>query len=92
MRSKIQGARRVVVKIGTSSLLDAHGLLDLPVVERHLRDLVSIHRAGVRPVLVSSGAIGVGRGLRQFGFRIGFFPASRRIRSANASSPLIALA
>ncbi len=61
MRSKIQGARRVVVKIGTSSLLDARGLLDLPVVERHLRDLVALHRAGVRPVLVSSGAIGVGR-------------------------------
>jgi glutamate 5-kinase len=61
MRSEIQGARRIVVKIGTSSLLDARGLLDLPVVARHLRDLVALHRAGVRPVLVSSGAVGVGR-------------------------------
>ena len=61
MRRELPAARRVVVKIGTSSLLDARGLLDLPVVERHLRDLVSLHRAGVRPVLVTSGAIGVGR-------------------------------
>jgi glutamate 5-kinase len=61
MRSDFQSARRVVVKIGTSSLLDSRGLLDLPVVARHLRDLVALHRAGVRPVLVSSGAIGVGR-------------------------------
>jgi glutamate 5-kinase len=61
MRAPLRDARTVVVKIGTSSLLDERGLLDLPVVSRHLRDLVALDRAGVRPILVSSGAIGAGR-------------------------------
>src|SRR5947199_10469260 len=60
MRTRLRDARTVVVKIGTSSLLDGRGLLDLPVVTRHLRDLVALDRAGVRPLLVSSGAIGAG--------------------------------
>src|SRR5882672_7921147 len=61
MRARLRDARTVVVKIGTSSLLDERGLLDLPVVSRHLRDLVALGRAGVRTILVSSGAIGAGR-------------------------------
>ncbi len=61
MRARLRDARTVVVKIGTSSLLDERGLLDLPVLSRHLRDLVALGRAGVRVILVSSGAIGAGR-------------------------------
>ncbi len=61
MRTLLSRSRRVVVKIGTSSLLDARGLLDLPVISRLLRELVELDRAGVRPILVSSGAIGAGR-------------------------------
>lgn len=52
---------KIVVKIGTSSLLDSRGLLDLPVVARLLRELVELDRSGTHPVLVSSGAIGSGR-------------------------------
>lgn len=54
------GAASVVVKIGTWSLLDERGMLDLPVIARHLRDLVALNRRGVRTVLVSSGAVGAG--------------------------------
>jgi glutamate 5-kinase len=61
MREALRNARQVVVKMGTSTLLDSRGLLDLPVVSRHLRDLAGLHRGGVRTVLVTSGAIGVGR-------------------------------
>jgi glutamate-5-semialdehyde dehydrogenase len=61
MRTHLSRARTVVVKIGTSSLLDDRGLLDLPVVSRLLRELVALDRSGVRPILVSSGAIGAGR-------------------------------
>jgi len=61
MRERLRDARTVVVKVGTSSLLDERGLLDLPVISRHLRDLVAFGRAGVRALLVSSGAIGAGR-------------------------------
>ena len=61
MRERLRDARTVVVKIGTSSLLDKGGRLDLPVVARHLRDLVALNRRGVRGILVTSGAIAVGR-------------------------------
>jgi glutamate 5-kinase len=60
MRAQLADARTVVVKIGTSSLLDERGMLDLPVISRHLRDLAALHRRGVRAVLVSSGAVGAG--------------------------------
>ena len=60
MRERLREAKVIVVKIGTSSLLDPLGLLDLPVVSRHLHDLVALDRAGVRVILVSSGAIGAG--------------------------------
>lgn len=60
-RPDLRSVCRIIVKIGTSSLLDDRGLLDLPVISALLRDLVALHRAGARPVLVSSGAIGVGR-------------------------------
>ena len=58
-RSSLKDAASVVVKIGTSSLLDERGMLDLPVIARHLRDL-SLNRTGVRTVLVSSGSVGAG--------------------------------
>ncbi len=60
MRKSLGGAASVVVKIGTWSLLDERGMLDLPVIARHLRDLVALNRTGVRTVLVSSGAVGAG--------------------------------
>lgn len=60
MRSSLKNARSVVVKIGTWSLLDERGKLDLPVIARHLRELVVLDRRGVRAVLVSSGAVGAG--------------------------------
>ena len=61
MRARLRDTRTVVVKIGTSSLLDERGDLDRPVIKRHLKDFVALDRAGVRVILVSSGAIGAGR-------------------------------
>jgi glutamate 5-kinase len=60
MRAELADARSLVVKIGTSSLLDERGMLDLPVIARQLRDLAALHRKGVRVVVVSSGAVGAG--------------------------------
>jgi len=61
MRARLSETRVLVVKFGTSSLLDERGLLDLPVMSRHLHDLVALDRAGLRVIVVSSGAIGAGR-------------------------------
>lgn len=60
LRRSITGASCIVVKVGSSSLTDAHGRLDL-VALRALVDALAAHReAGRSVVLVSSGAIAAG--------------------------------
>ena len=51
-----------VVKIGSSTLVDASGALRDEIIESRVRELVRIHRQGLRPVLVSSGAVACGMG------------------------------
>jgi glutamate 5-kinase len=59
-RRAVTDARRVVVKVGSSSLTTASGGID-PVRVRTLVDtLARAHAAGVEVVLVSSGAIAAG--------------------------------
>lgn len=54
--------KRVVVKIGSSSLThESTGCLDLPKMERLVRELCDIRNRGMDVCLVSSGAIAVGR-------------------------------
>ena len=61
-REAIASARRVVVKVGSSSLADDTGHLSVPAVQR-LADVVAGLRAGGRRViLVTSGAIAAGIG------------------------------
>ncbi|MHC5067216.1 MAG: glutamate 5-kinase [Planctomycetota bacterium] len=52
-----------VIKLGSSSLLDGDGLLDLVYFEHIAGVLSAIAEAGMRPVLVSSGAVAAARGL-----------------------------
>ena len=60
MRAEVTGARRVVVKVGSSSLTTAAGGID-PARVRDLVDVLAARRAaGVEVVLVSSGAIAAG--------------------------------
>ncbi|WP_137295109.1 glutamate 5-kinase [Nocardioides dongxiaopingii] len=59
-RPEVAAARRVVVKVGSSSLTTAHGGID-PGRLRALVDVLAAARArGVEVVLVSSGAIAAG--------------------------------
>lgn len=60
-REAIRGARRVVVKVGSSSLTSQQdGALDLGRLHRLSTTLASNHVAGTQVVLVSSGAIAAG--------------------------------
>lgn len=52
----------MVVKIGSSILVDADGRLREDVLEARVRDIVRVRRQGHRPVLVTSGAIACGLG------------------------------
>lgn len=61
-KSRLSGKRRVVVKIGSSSLTHKYtGFLNLNKVEKLARVLCDLRNQGMEVVLVSSGAGAVGR-------------------------------
>ncbi len=61
-RERIKEKKRIVVKVGSSTLThEATGNLNLSKVEKLVRVLCNLHNAGKEVVLVSSGAIAVGR-------------------------------
>ena len=61
-RDFLKDKKRIVVKIGSSSLMPSEpGKLDLLKIERLVRALVDIKNSGKEVILVSSGAIAVGK-------------------------------
>jgi len=62
LREAIKGKKRIVIKIGSSSLMHENtDRLNLLKIEKLVRTLVDIKNSGRDVVLVSSGAIAVGR-------------------------------
>ncbi|WP_425956582.1 glutamate 5-kinase [Xylanimonas sp. McL0601] len=61
-RQALPTARRVVVKIGSSSLTGADGHLDLEALRALVDVLAARHAAGTQVVLVTSGAVAAGIG------------------------------
>jgi len=59
-RSALVSARRVVVKVGTSTLTYANGKLNFLRIERLVRELSDLANAGRHIILVTSGAVGIG--------------------------------
>jgi glutamate 5-kinase len=55
-------AKRVVVKVGSSTLTYSNGRLNLTRIELLVRQLVDLHNRGLQVILVTSGAIGAGMG------------------------------
>lgn len=62
MAVRATGARRLVVKVGTSTLTYESGQLNLRRTERLIRVLADLANSGLEVLLVSSGAIAVGMG------------------------------
>lgn len=60
IREEFKQAKRVVVKVGTSTLTHANGQLNLERMERLVRELSDLRNRDIEVVLVSSGAIGTG--------------------------------
>lgn len=58
----LRSARRVVIKVGTSTVTGAEGELCRERVEPIARSIAGLMKAGRQVVLVSSGAVGLGRG------------------------------
>ncbi|MBR6408164.1 MAG: glutamate 5-kinase [Clostridia bacterium] len=57
-----ENSKRIVVKVGTSTLTHENGKLNLRTVNRLVRTLSDLRNSGKEIILVSSGAIGVGVG------------------------------
>ena len=58
----ITEAKRIVVKVGTSTLTYSNGKMNLPRIEALARQLTDLYNQGKEVVLVSSGAIAAGMG------------------------------
>lgn len=67
MRDAIQQARRIVVKVGSSTLCYPNGHLHLERIETLVRQLSDLANQGKEVILVSSGATGAG--LAPLGFK-----------------------
>ena len=71
---------RIVVKAGTSTLMNELGKSDLQAMERLCRTLADIRNAGFEVILVSSGAIAFGSG------KLGFRKRPESIREQQAAA------
>jgi glutamate 5-kinase len=58
----LRAARRVVIKVGTATVTGVEGELCLERVEPIVRSIAALMKARRQVVLVSSGAVGLGRG------------------------------
>ncbi len=62
MENRFVSAKRVVIKIGTSTLTHRTGMLNIRRIEQLVKVVADIKNSGKEVILVSSGAIGVGVG------------------------------
>jgi len=58
---RLRAASRIVIKLGTSTVTGPEGDLCTERVEPIVRSIAALHKAGRRVILVSSGAVGLGR-------------------------------
>ncbi len=62
-RNKLKAVRRVVIKVGTSTVTNAEGGICAERVEPIVRGIARLMEEGRQAMLVSSGAVGLGRNL-----------------------------
>ena len=60
--SLLRGAKRVVIKVGTSTVTDSQGELSLERIGPIVRSIAALQTGRRQIILVSSGAVGLGRG------------------------------
>lgn len=81
MRKNITLAKRIVVKVGTSTLTHENGKINLARVDKLSEVLSDLMNQGLEIILVTSGAVGVGMGKLKLNTR----PKSVRERQAAAA-------
>jgi len=58
----LRSAKRVIIKLGTSTVTGAEGELSLERIQPIVHSIAHLQKSGRQMVLVSSGAVGLGRG------------------------------
>ena len=80
-RVRITRAKRVVIKVGTSTLTYDNGRINLGNMDQLCRSIANLMNQGIEVILVSSGAIGVGVGR----LRMSEKPKEIRVKQAVAA-------
>ncbi|HEY3315021.1 MAG TPA: glutamate 5-kinase [Bacillota bacterium] len=62
MRQRFKASKRVVIKVGTTTVTHHNGRLHLGRLEGLVRQLADLHAEGCDVILVTSGAVGAGLG------------------------------
>ncbi len=62
-RKELRKSKLIVVKVGSSSLSDKEGFLDIKKIEKLCSEIVNLKNRDIDVILVSSGAIRAGRAL-----------------------------
>lgn len=60
-RKEFINAKRIVVKLGTNILRNSEGYVSLPRVFSFIEDMASLVKAGKEVIVITSGAVGLGR-------------------------------
>src|SRR3974377_1624546 len=79
--SLLRAAKRVVIKVGTSTVTGSNGELSLERIEPIVRSIAALEAGRRQVVLVSSGAVGLGRGW------LGLHPATLKGNAKNEDCP-----
>ena len=59
----LEDIQRIVIKVGTSTLTDENGQLNLQKMKKIVVEISNLQDKGYDVILVSSGAVGAGMGL-----------------------------
>ena len=76
-RSALKEAKRIVVKVGTSTITYANGKRNFEQIDRLARELADLQNQGKEMILVTSGAVAVGVAVWGCPKNQRLFPASR---------------
>ena len=60
--NSLSNVKRIVIKVGTSTLTHSTGMLNLRQIEALVKIIADVKNSGKEVVLVSSGAVGIGAG------------------------------
>lgn len=79
VRQRIKSKKKIVIKIGTSSLTHKNGKANLQFLDHLVSQIADLKNRGIQVVLVSSGAIGIGLPILGFEKKPAFLPYKQAV-------------